>query len=175
MRAYYDDWCIPLFDDAATPEKLSFKMKRQLRGPSAHPGMYNHSCSFLMTEKGTYFISPDFPFTPNRCCKFDAQIGPPTPDWVTNTQWNGTDTLRGSKCNVWWFPGTDDPSHPYYGYWSKIDEKNTPVRFLGLSSIGVTILDYTSYLIRPPSIGQFEIPDNCQRECESPPAKFRGF
>lgn len=159
-RAFYYDWCIPLFDDSVTKNSA-------FSNPKSLYGMYNHTCSFLMTEKGAYFISPDFPMKENRCCFF-GDIPPPTPDWVSNTQWNGTATLRGSKCNVWWFPGTDDPSDPYYGYWSKIDADNTPVRFLGLSSIGVTILDYTSFKKGPTDRAMFDIPDGCQKECQSP-------
>jgi hypothetical protein len=147
-----------LFDDSASA----------IVGTKGQQGMYNHTCSFLMTAKGTYFISPNFPFVPNRCCYF-GPIPPPTPDWLKNTQWNGTATLRGSQCNVWWFPGTDDPSDPYYGYWSKIDPDNTPVRFLGLSSIGVTILDYTSFTKGPVHHKMFEVPDGCSAECISPP------
>lgn len=122
-----------------------------------------------MTEKGTYFISPDFPITTNRCCYF-GDIPPPTPDWLKNTQWNGTAPCRDfGQCNVWWFPGTDNPDDPYYGYWSRIDKENTPVRFLGLSSIGVTILDYTAYHPGPVPRHLLEIPKNCQQECISPP------
>ena len=149
-----------MFDDSIT-KNSAFSNRKSLYG------LYNHTCSFLMTEKGAFFISPDFPMKENRCCFF-GDIPPPTPDWVSNTQWNGTATLRGDKCNVWWFPGTDDPSDPYYGYWSKIDADNTPVRFLGLSSIGVTILDYTSFKKGPTDPSMFVIPEECQHECQSP-------
>jgi hypothetical protein len=50
-------------------------------------------------------------------------------------------------CDKWWFAGTSDPSNPYYGYWDRVKDQR-PVRFLGLSSIGVTILDYTAYKVR---------------------------
>lgn len=166
-RAYYNDWCIPLFDDGAAAKLL---------GPAAaskfsrgQQGMYNYTCSFLMTGKGTYFISPDFPFAPNRCCYF-GDIPPPTPDWVKNTQWNGTESLRGQMCNVWYFPGTEDPDNPYYAYWSRIDRDNTPVRFLGLSSIGVTILDYTTFKKGPVPLHLLEVPENCSNDCLPPPS-----
>jgi hypothetical protein len=57
--------------------------------------------------------------------------------------------LRGQVCDKWWFAGTSDPDNPYYGYWDRVTDQR-PVRFLGLSSIGVTILDYTAYKV--PSI-----------------------
>jgi hypothetical protein len=50
-------------------------------------------------------------------------------------------------CDKWWFAGTSDPNNPYYGYWDRAKDQR-PVRFLGLSSIGVTILDYTAYKVR---------------------------
>lgn len=157
-RAFYYDWCIPLFDGSIASSKLT----------NGKLGAYNHTCSFLMTAKGTYFISPDFSYEPDRCCYF-GDIPPPTPDWLKNTQWNGTEILRGAKCNVWYFPGTDNPDDPYYAYWSRMDKQNTPQRFLGLSSIGVTILDYTSYKPGPIDPHMFDVPPNCNHDCVAPP------
>lgn len=89
MRADYYDWCIPLFGK-----------KRAARG------LYNETCTFLMTKAGTYFISPDFPIAADRCCMFEAGLAMPTPDWLSNTQYNGTATIRDKLCDLWWFPGT---------------------------------------------------------------------
>ncbi len=58
----------------------------------------------------------------------------------------GLQVLRGQVCDKWWFAGTSDPDNPYYGYWDRVTDQR-PVRFLGLSSIGVTILDYTAYKV----------------------------
>jgi hypothetical protein len=117
----------------------------------------------------TYFISPDFPIESDRCCLFEAGLAMPTPDWLRNTAYNGTAPLRGQSCDVWWFAGTNDPDEPYYGYWDNAATQS-PVRFLGLSSIGVTILDYTSYTVGPykePSI--FSPPPHCHTPCVTPP------
>lgn len=93
-RADYYDWCIPLFD-----------------GNNGGDNIWNHTCSFLMTSKGAYFIrsirltpqaivqfhladvlccSPTFPIKEDRCCYF-AEIPPPTPDWLKNTKYNTTE------------------------------------------------------------------------------------
>jgi len=67
---------------------------------------------------------------------------------------------------------TDNPDQPYYGYYDTVDMQ-TPVRFLGLSSIGETLLDYTSYSVGAysnPTI--FTPPPNCEQLCVSPPPSF---
>ncbi|ELR21702.1 uncharacterized protein ACA1_384050 [Acanthamoeba castellanii str. Neff] len=73
-RADYYDWCIPLFDGTS----------------GGGPNLYNETCSFLMTPKGAFFISPTFPIKEDRCCYF-ADIPPPTPDWLKNTRYNTTE------------------------------------------------------------------------------------
>jgi hypothetical protein len=151
MRADYYDWCIPLFGK-----------KR------ASMGLYNETCTFLMTKAGTYFISPDFPVEEDRCCLFQAGLAMPVPDWLSNTQYNGTVTIRNQLCDLWWFPGTSNPDQPYYGYYDRADDE-TPVRFLGLSSIGETLLDYTSFYVGPSDPSIFAPPPNCAQECTSPP------
>jgi hypothetical protein len=154
-RADYYDWCIPLFGKRRSAE-----------------GLYNVTCSFLMTAKAAYFIAPDFQVAEDKCCLF-GQIPPPTPDWLKNTDYNTTEWLRGHYADKWYFPGTDDPEHPYYIYW---DDHFTsdPVRFFGLASIGVTILDYTKYSVGPiKDKSIFNLPSSsCQSECISPPSDF---
>ena len=52
----------------------------------------------------------------------------------------------------------------YYGYWDSVTDQ-TPVRFLGLSTLGVTTLEYYDYkeMTSPKSL--FEVPPNCNVEC----------
>lgn len=157
-RADYYDWCIPLFG--------------KKRSTAESSGLYNVTCSFLMTPKAAYFISADFEIPADRCCLF-GDIPPPTPDWLKNTQYNRTEWLRGHYSDKWYFPGTDDPSDPYYMYWD--DHYNQkPVRFFGLASIGVTILDYTKYTVGPiKDKSIFNLPSpSCSNECQSPPEDF---
>ena len=54
-------------------------------------------------------------------------------------------TLQGKYCDVWWFPGTNNPQEPCYGYWNIRDKQNTPWQFFGLSSVGPTILEYDTF------------------------------
>ena len=53
--------------------------------------------------------------------------------------------IQDTLCDVWWFPGTNDPNKPCYGYWNAKDDETTPMRFFGLSSLGPTILDYFDF------------------------------
>lgn len=47
--------------------------------------------------------------------------------------------------DVWWFPGTNDPTQPCYGYWSAKNRSKRPVQFFGLTGVGPTILDYYTF------------------------------
>ena len=89
---------------------------------------------------------------------------------------------------MWWFPGTNDPEKPCYGYWNAKDDINTPVRFFGLTSVGPTILNYHDF--EPNKIPQSIIiaifyyfgmdidiemkppNENCYKKCEPPVAKL---
>ena len=156
FRADYIDWCLPLFDSG--PEEFN-----------------NYTCSFLATNGSMYFVnhtSPDKVWADNECCLFEASLAATPPDWMKADQYNGTRRIRDMEVDVWWFPGTNDPDKPCYGYWNVRDEVNTPVRFFGLSSIGPTILDY--YKFMPGAIMDgidLSMPlTHCNKECE-PPAR----
>ena len=68
--------------------------------------------------------------------------------WINLLQppWKYFAFIQDTLCDVWWFPGTSDPNKPCYGYWNAKDERNTPVRFFGLSLLGSTILDYYDFM-----------------------------
>ena len=159
FRADYIDWCLPLFDSG--------------------PGEFNnYTCSFLATNGSMYFVnhtSPNGVWAENECCLFAEGLAATPPDWMKADQYNGTDRIRDMDVDVWWFPGTNDPNKPCYGYWNRRDEINTPVRFFGLSSIGPTILDYYKFM---PGVIMDDIDlsmplTNCNKECEPPPAARR--
>ena len=154
FRADYYDWCLPLFDSG--------------------PGEFNnYTCSFLATDGNMYFVnhtSNTGEWKDNECCLFEGGLAATSPDWMKNDQYNGTDNIRGFEVDVWWFPGTNDPSKPCYGYWNIRDKVNTPVRFFGLSSIGPTILDYFDYKPEdlPSNIDISKPRTGCDKECEPP-------
>lgn len=159
FRSDFIDWCLPLFDSG--------------------PGIFNnYTCSFLATKGNMYFVnhtSPGKIWKENDCCLFEGGLGATPPDWMKNDQYNGTDTIRGIDVDVWWFPGTNDPSKPCYGYWNIRDKINTPVRFFGLSSLGPTILDYSQFMpgAIPDGVDMSTPPTGCDKECE-PPRKVKG-
>ncbi|XP_019856606.1 PREDICTED: uncharacterized protein LOC109585102, partial [Amphimedon queenslandica] len=154
FRADYIDWCLPLFDD----------------GSSDHN---DYSCSFFATAEDMFFVN----FTASSgkwedydCCLFEAGLAAVPPDWMKAEQYNGTDVINDIPVDVWWFPGTSDPSKPCYGYWNAKDELKTPVRFFGLSSLGPTILDYRDFEPQkiPQNIEMTKPNDNCHKKCEPP-------
>uniref|UniRef100_A0A1X7U0R2 Uncharacterized protein n=1 Tax=Amphimedon queenslandica TaxID=400682 RepID=A0A1X7U0R2_AMPQE len=150
FRADYIDWCLPLFDD----------------GSSDHN---DYSCSFFATAEDMFFVN----FTASSgkwedydCCLFEAGLAAVPPDWMKAEQYNGTDVINDIPVDVWWFPGTSDPSKPCYGYWNAKDELKTPVRFFGLSSLGPTILDYRDFEPQkiPQNIEMTKPNDNCHKK-----------
>lgn len=159
FRADFMDWCLPLFDDS----KSSFD---------------NYTCSFLATKGNMYSVNhTSKEWKENKCCLFDEGLGAVAPDWMKVEQYNGTlpYLYKGKKVDIWWFPGTSDPSKPCYAYWSIRDEVNTPYRFFGLSSLGPTILNYYLY---QPGVNEegkdLSVPNaDCEKECE-PPMSLRG-
>lgn len=81
--------------------------------------------------------------------------------------------MNGYLSDIWDFYVDDDL---YYGYWSRVEEeepRRDPVHFMGLSSVGLTTLDYFDYLpneVDPPGIG-FDLPTDlgdCHAECVNP-------
>lgn len=155
FREDYIDWCLPLFGE---PEEFN-----------------NYTCSFLATNGNMYFVnhtSPGKVWSENDCCLFAPGLGATAPDWMKNDQYNGTGNIRGIDVDVWWFPGTNDPNKPCYGYWNIRDKMNTPVRFFGLSSLGPTILDYSKF--RPGMLDDsvaISMPNSgCSQECKPPVA-----
>lgn len=68
--------------------------------------------------------------------------------------------IQDTLCDVWWFPGTNDPNKPCYGYWNAKDDETTPMRFFGLSSLGPSILDYFDFKpgMLPPGILELQYP-----------------
>ena len=68
--------------------------------------------------------------------------------------------IQDTLCDVWWFPGTNDPDKPCYGYWNAKDDETTPMRFFGLSSLGPSILDYFDFKpgMLPPGILESQYP-----------------
>ena len=153
FRADYIDWCLPLFD---SPTEFN-----------------NYSCSFLATQGNMYFVnhtSQEKIWKENQCCLFAGGLAATPPDWMKNDQYNGTDKIDGVDVDVWWFPGTNDPNKPCYGYWNIRDQIKTPFRFFGLSSIGPTILDYHDF--KPGIIddeADISMPGTgCNEICESP-------
>ncbi|XP_035695588.1 uncharacterized protein LOC118429233 isoform X1 [Branchiostoma floridae] len=146
LRSDFIDWCLPLFE-----------------GPARYQ---NYTCSFLMADGNMYFVNHTASsWQDHDCCLFAGGLGTITPDWVKNCQYNGTDMLRGQKVDVWWFPGTSDPSKPCYGYWDTVDD-HTPVQFFGLASIGPAILDYDSFKVGPPIADMTKPHGGCSKECE---------
>jgi hypothetical protein len=53
----------------------------------------------------------------------------------------------------------------YYGYWDAVYDQ-TPIRFLGLSTLGVTTLEYYDYKKVSSAKSLFEVPPNCNQECD---------
>lgn len=166
FRADYIDWCLPLFGSDIDS------------GRGAPGESDNYTCSFLATNGNMYFVnhtSQDKVWRENDCCLFQQGLGATAPDWMKNDQYNGTDNIRGMDVDVWWFPGTNDPNKPCYGYWNIRDKENTPVRFFGLSSVGPTILDYSKF--QPGMIdGSVDISvpnDGCNQECKPPVTRSR--
>ena len=155
FRSDFIDWCLPLFDSSGS-------------------GDFNHyTCSFVATKGSMYFVnhtSPDKIWAENTCCLFEEGLAATPPDWMKVDQYNGTDKIGDIEVDVWWYPGTSDPSKPCYGYWNSVDELKTPVRFFGLSSIGPTILDYHNF--RPGELmedADLSLPlEGCDKECEPP-------
>lgn len=154
FRSDYYNWCLPLFDSG--------------------PGEFNnYTCSFLATNGSMYFVnhtSPNKVWEENECCLFEAGLASVAPDWMKNTQYNGTVPNLPFTIDIWWFPGTNDPTKPCYGYWNIRDKVNTPVRFFGLSSIGPTILEYHQF---KPGMIQSDVDismplTGCDKECEPP-------
>jgi len=144
MRADYIEWCLPLFDNVSTD--------------------VNFTCQFQFDKSGNaYYIELRNIHNPT-CCIFAEGLGATEPDWLKNTKFNGSEVLKGRKCNKWWFDGTSDPEDPYYGYWEENDY-DTPVRFLGLASIGETTLDYLTYEIGTQDENLFKIPRDCIDPC----------
>jgi len=142
MRADYIEWCLPLFDNVLSNS--------------------NFSCQFLFDKSGNaYYIEFKDIHNPT-CCIFAEGLGATQPDWLKNTKFNGTEKLKGRKCNKWWFDATAED--PYYGYWEE-DGYNTPVRFLGISSIGETTLDYLTYEIGMQDVSLFTVPHGCTQLC----------
>ena len=82
--------------------------------------------------------------------------------------------LQNIDCDVWWFPGTSDPSNPCYGYWDARNKTHNPVKFFGITSIGPATLDYTSYDVRPISVA-LDLPNNssCFKKCKPPTNLWR--
>lgn len=151
FRGNFNDWCLPLFDD---PSEFN-----------------NYSCSFVATGGNMYFVnvSSSSTWKDAQCCLFEHGLGAIPPDWVKNSQYNGTAIVRGANVDVWWVPGTSDPNKPCYGYWN-IREDNVPVQFFGLSSLGPTILDYWDFI--PGDKFNVVLPDtDCSKECEPPVRK----
>lgn len=151
FRADYFNWCLPLFDS----------------GPGES---HNYTCSFLATEGNMYFVNhSSLVWDDNECCLFEAGLAATPPDWMKVDQYNGTSKIRNVKVDVWWFPGTNDPTKPCYGYWSQRN-RITPVRFFGLSSVGPTILDYSNF--QPGEIKEgvdLSLPlKGCDKECHPP-------
>ncbi|XP_066288661.1 uncharacterized protein [Branchiostoma lanceolatum] len=146
LRSDFIDWCLPLFDK-----------------PGLH---HNYTCSFLMADGNMYFVNHTANTWQNHdCCLFAGGLGTITPDWVKNCQYNGTAMLRGQKVDVWWFPGTSDPTMPCYGYWDTVDD-HTPVQFFGLASIGPAILDYDSFQVGLPDAEMTKPVGGCSKQCE---------
>ena len=161
FRADYIDWCLPLFGSDGAPAAGEFD---------------NYTCSFLATNGNMYFVnhtSPGKVWSENDCCMFAPGLGATSPDWMKNDQYNGTGNIRGIDVDVWWFPGTNDPNKPCYGYWNIRDKINTPVRFFGLSSIGPTILDYFKFQpgVLDDSVDISMPNDGCNQECKPPVAR----
>jgi hypothetical protein len=102
------------------------------------------------------------------CCIFETQLPPPTPDWLSQTTKNVTEIMNEVWTQKWWFQGP-----PFYGYWHGFDSLSTPVRFLGLSALDVTVLDYYDYEIGlpPASDKLFEIPPGCTEICKPNPPR----
>lgn len=158
FRADYVDWCLPLFD-------------------SGRGEFNNYTCSFLATNGSMYFVnhtSPKGVWAENDCCLFEEGLAATPPDWMKNEQYNGTDYLRGVGVDVWWFPGTNDPSKPCYGYWNTRDPR-IPIRFFGLSSVGPTILDYYEFMSGVMQKGiDLSMPlTGCDKQCEPPVVRKR--
>lgn len=151
FRADYIDWCLPLFD-------------------TGNPENSNFTCTYLARDS-MYFVNGTSEDWKSRfCCLFEKGLAVVPPDWMKNEQYNGTASLRGKYCDVWWFPGTNNPQEPCYGYWNIRDEQNTPWQFFGLSSVGPTILEYDTFTpgIIPPGI-ELDIPnEQCTKECQPP-------
>ncbi len=55
-------------------------------------------------------------------------------------------SYQGELCNLSWFPGKQ-----CIAYWSSV-KTDAPVRFFGISSLGYTILNYSSFMpgVLPP-------------------------
>ena len=152
FRADYINWCLPLFDSG--------------------PGIFNnYTCSFLATDGSMYFVnhtSPNKVWDENECCLFEAGLAATPPDWMKNCQYNGTGKIRNFDVDIWWFPGTDDPNKPCYGYWNIRDKIHTPVQFFGLTGVGPTILDYYKF---SPNVIHKDVAlskpnTECDKECE---------
>lgn len=150
FRADYFDWCLPLFDNS---------------------DFSNYSCSFLATEGNMYFVNhTGATWQENQCCLYAPGLAATPPDWMKNDQYNGTVTMPNVPVivDVWWFPGTSDPTKPCYGYWNIRDKVNTPFQFFGLSAIGPTILSYHQFLPGVIEVGKelSKPATGCEKECK---------
>lgn len=161
FRSDFIDWCLPHFDSGDT-------------------GYNNYTCSFLATGGNMYFVnhtSPRKNWTMYDCCLFQEDLPATPPDWMKNSQYNGTDTIDGFNVDVWWLPGTNDPINECFAYWNIRDAIQTPFRFFGLASVGPTILEYNDFKpgTIPNDIELFEPGPGCRNKCESPSLKKMMF
>lgn len=157
LRADYYHWCIPLFDDPATLKKS-----------------WNFTCTFLQRFEATYFISEPNEIIDVPCCIFEPHLPPVRPDWLKECNYTGTEMADGVLCHKWWFYESQDL---YYGFWYAVGPKPTPVRFLGLSTLGETTLEYSNYqnnTLSGDGDKIFKIPDNCNTICDPKMNKSRG-
>ena len=99
IRADFIDWCLPLFDEGV-------------------PQYNNYTCSFLAIKKNMYFVNHTSKiWSENECCLFGAGLGVVPPDWMKIGDYNGTLPNETKTVDIWWFPGTHDPSNnPCYGW-----------------------------------------------------------
>lgn len=78
FRADYIDWCLPLFDSGSTSKN-------------------NYTCTFLATQGNMYFVNHTATaWKDNECCLFGEGLAAVPPDWMKNTQYNGTASVRVS-------------------------------------------------------------------------------
>lgn len=136
---------------------------------------WNFTCSFLLTSVHAYFVTPKRnPVTNTTCCIFENDLPPPPPEWLKFCNYSGIETVSGKSCQKWWFYDSPDL---YYGYWNTVVEPRIPVKFLGLSALNVTTLDYYNYVpfdkhVKPEI---FEIPKDCNNQCAPVGNRMRPF